>query len=144
MKVFKTVMLITGIILLLLIIIVFGFFGYMTSKVTALPEVSRFTGMIGKKNIGENYLFNDKSGNYIVLPGKKNNNVGIILYPAALADEKAYIPVAFKFADEGYSVFIAKMPLRLSMLNTENGLNFIENFKDIKEWNIIGHSLGGL
>lgn len=63
---------------------------------------------------------------------------------AIFADEKAYIPVAFQFANEGYSVFIAKMPFRLAMLYSENALNFTKNYKSIKKWYMIGHSLGGL
>lgn len=136
-------MIAVGSIFVILLIIIAGFGGYTASKVNALPEVKQWIVKLENKNPAGNELFNDKIGNIIVLPGKTNTHKGIIIYPAAFADEKAYIPVASQFADAGYPVFIAKMPFRLSMMDTENALNFTEKYSDIKKWVMIGHSLGG-
>ncbi len=144
MKIIRAVLLTAGSILALLILAYAGYGFYFSSKVNAMPEVKKFTDLEGRRASGGNYITNDKNGDYLIFPGKKNKDEGVIIYPAAFSDEKGYIPEAFKFADEGYSVFIAKMPLRLSMLNTENGLNYTLSYKNIKKWYIIGHSQGGL
>ncbi len=143
MRIIKTILLTIGSILVIFILVYAGLGIFVSSKVKALPMVDKYLDRLGRKIDGENYLFNDKSGNYIVFPANNNTKKGIIIYPAAFADEKSYIPFAFNLADVGYSVFIAKMPFGLSMLNPENGLNFTDNFKDIKKWYVIGHSMGG-
>jgi hypothetical protein len=121
-----------------------GYGIFISLRTKALPEVGKYTGEPGRQIAGKNYLFRDTSGNYIIFPAAPANNTGVIIYPASFVDEKAYVPVAFDLADKGYSVFIARMPFGLSMLNTENGLNFTGNYKNIKKWYIIGHSLGGV
>jgi dienelactone hydrolase len=121
-----------------------GYGVYIASKVNAMPEVKQAIDREAGKTAGKDMLLTDKSGDHIVLPGGKNRETGIIIYPAAFSDETSYIPVAFKFAGQGYSVFIAKMPFRLSMFDTENALNYTGMYKEIKKWYIIGHSMGGI
>jgi len=144
LKILKKALLILGSILALLILVYAGYGCFIVSRVNPMPEVKKFTDRAGMKIRDENYLFMDKYGDYIILPGMRNNNEGVIIYPAAFTDYRSYIPVAYKIADDGYAVFIAKMPFRLSILNTENGLNYIKNYKNINKWYIIGHSLGGI
>lgn len=68
---------------------------------------------------------------------------GIIFYPGAKVDEKAYAPLLYEFADLGYDVFLVKMPMKLAILGKDRAQDIIKDYKKIKDWTIMGHSLGG-
>lgn len=68
---------------------------------------------------------------------------GLIFYPGARVPVRAYAPNALAIAAEGYEVFLVSMPLNLSVLGSGKAAKVMEGNKDIDNWVIAGHSMGG-
>jgi hypothetical protein len=96
-----------------------------------------------------NYLNSDEkvevkvAGDIRFSPRQNIRDEGFIFYPGGKVDEKAYSYLGHEIAVEGYTVIIAKMPLRLAILNTDAAAGIIEENPGIDYWVIGGHSLGG-
>ncbi|MBO5355582.1 MAG: alpha/beta hydrolase [Clostridia bacterium] len=73
----------------------------------------------------------------------KNATVGLIFYPGGKVEHDAYQPLMEALAREGILCVLVKMPFRLAVfdVNAANGIQ--EQFPQIKDWYIGGHSLGG-
>lgn len=70
-------------------------------------------------------------------------NRGLIYYPGGLVDPAAYAVTAQGIADQGYMVFIPKMPLNLAFTGINKADMLIMEYGEIESWVIGGHSLGG-
>ena len=84
------------------------------------------------------------SDDYISFIPSSNNEIGIIMYPGGKVEHEAYSPLMRDLADQGYSTFIAKMPLDLAIFGSNKATRIIEENNTINEWFIMGHSLGGV
>lgn len=71
------------------------------------------------------------------------SRTGIIIYPGARVDVKSYAPLANRLAQNGYKVFAVDMPFNMAIFSAHKADKVIEENKDIENWVIIGHSLGG-
>jgi len=69
--------------------------------------------------------------------------VGLVLYPGARVDRRAYAPAARALAREGYLVVIVSMPLNLAVLAPDRAAEVMAAFPEIGHWAVGGHSLGG-
>lgn len=72
-----------------------------------------------------------------------SQNVGLILYPGARVDPRAYAPAARALAAEGALVVIASMPLNLAFFAPDRAAEVMAAFPEIGSWAVGGHSLGG-
>ena len=81
------------------------------------------------------------SGNVVFEP--QGATVGFIFYPGGKVEHDAYQPLMEALAREGILCVLVKMPFRLAVfdVNAANGIQ--EQFPQIKDWYIGGHSLGG-
>ncbi|MGL6107133.1 alpha/beta hydrolase [Romboutsia sp.] len=86
-------------------------------------------------NIGEFITFT---------PTKAKPTKGLILYPGAKVDVKAYAPLAKEIAESGYQVVLVEMPLNFAMISPNKAEEVIEKYPNIQTWAIGGHSLGGV
>lgn len=68
---------------------------------------------------------------------------GIVFYPGGKVDEKAYAPLLLELADEGYEVYLVKMPAKLAIFGMNAAENIFKEASHISEWTMMGHSLGG-
>lgn len=68
---------------------------------------------------------------------------GFIIYPGGRVDPRAYAPQAHAIASQGYLVVIVPMPLHLAVFGSNRASAVIQNFPEIQNWVIGGHSLGG-
>jgi len=75
--------------------------------------------------------------------GKKTSDVGFIFYQGAKVDAAAYSYYGKQLAKDGHFVVIPKLPFRIALLDSNEGLDIIEEYPQIKKWYLIGHSLGG-
>ncbi len=75
--------------------------------------------------------------------GTNSSDVGFIIYPGGKVDERAYSLLAQEIMDRGFYVEIVSVPLHLSIFDSNKAENVIKTHMEIKEWVIIGHSLGG-
>ena len=76
-------------------------------------------------------------------PTQKSPTTGLIFYPGGRVDPRAYAPLAYKIAENGYLVVIVPMPLNLAVFGVSQAADVISAFPDIDHWVIAGHSLGG-
>lgn len=89
---------------------------------------------------GDYYLFTQKVTSSYRGPAEGQ---GIIFYPGGKVDEVAYAPLMLELAELGYDVYLVKMPAKLAIFGANAADGIIENAPNIKEWTMMGHSLGG-
>lgn len=87
------------------------------------------------------YLFSKDGGLLSILDMGKDK--GIIFYPGGKVDEVAYAPLLLELAEKGYDVYLVKMPAKLAILGKDKADAIIAGDASIKEWTMMGHSLGG-
>jgi hypothetical protein len=74
------------------------------------------------------------------------SKTGLIFYPGGQVDPHAYIQPLSKFVTAGKShkVVIVKMPGNLAVLDGNKAAWVYDDFPDVQQWVIGGHSLGGV
>ena len=86
------------------------------------------------------YLFSQNPLSSYIGPEYGN---GIIFYPGGKVDEVAYASLLLKLAEQGYEVYLVKMPAKLAILDMNAAEDIIEEADHIQGWTMMGHSLGG-
>ncbi|MBG0788283.1 MAG: alpha/beta hydrolase [Anaerolineaceae bacterium] len=82
--------------------------------------------------------------NWLVFkPADKTATTGLILYPGARVDPKAYAFAGNQISAGGFLVVIVPMPLNMAIFGIDRAEEVIQTFSDIDIWAISGHSLGG-
>lgn len=100
--------------------------------------------------IALNALKDDKNidvtdNDYIAfMPKNEKPTKGFIFYPGGKVEPESYATLCRKIAEEGYLVVIAPMTMDLAILSPNKAEQIINDFNDIDEWAIGGHSLGGV
>ena len=90
----------------------------------------------------------ENSRNYIGL-SYQGADRGLIFLCGSGVSAKAYMPLLRPIAEDGYTVYIVKLPYRFAFLNSQKldaikrTLSIIEANKSIESWVLAGHSLGG-
>ncbi|MEV7634906.1 alpha/beta hydrolase [Pseudarthrobacter enclensis] len=69
---------------------------------------------------------------------------GLVFYPGARVDARAYQDILAPAVGAGYRVVILKEPLGLSLLDPNQARGAIEDNPDVTTWAVGGHSLGGV
>jgi len=69
---------------------------------------------------------------------------GLVFYPGARVDARAYQDILAPVLGAGYRVVILKEPLGLSLLDGDQARGAIADNPDITTWAVGGHSLGGV
>lgn len=83
------------------------------------------------------------------IPTVEKRKTGFVFYPGAMIDPKAYAPMAHSLAENGYSVYIVKLPFRSASLFdqeetvVERTRQIFDTDHDIEKWVVGGHSRGG-
>lgn len=119
----------------LLTICLATFFIYVSIYYHATSEVEEFLVSNDKVEVIE-------EGNITFKP-KNEINGGIIFYPGAKVEHKAYSELMFRLAEEGYLCVLVKMPFNLAFFGMNKVDGIIEEYSDIDNWHLMGHSLGG-
>lgn len=70
-------------------------------------------------------------------------NTGIIFYPGGKVEASAYAPLLLKLADYGIPCILLEMPMNLAIFDINAADAIYEQFPDIDNWYLVGHSLGG-
>lgn len=123
------------IVISLLLIITAGFFIYVSNYYHA-EEVA----LAVMKN-GKNLEVQD---DYIVLSPSSPSDTGMIFYPGGKVEHLAYLPMMEKItAQTGITTILVKMPFNLAVFGASKADQVIEQFPDLTDWYIGGHSLGG-
>lgn len=82
-------------------------------------------------------------GDIFFIPKVDPKFVGLILYPGGRVDHRAYAPLVFKLAQNGYHGVILKVPLNLAFLRVSGADEVLERYPSVR-WFVAGHSLGGV
>ncbi|MCH2044568.1 MAG: alpha/beta hydrolase [Saprospiraceae bacterium] len=88
----------------------------------------------------------EETTDYIVLRPKTapSKTTGVFFYHGGLVDYHAYIPMLEPLAEAGYPVVIFKLVGNLAILNSNKTETYMDDFTDIQNWVVAGHSLGGV
>lgn len=73
----------------------------------------------------------------------ENATVGLVFYPGGKVEYEAYAPLMEKLAERGILCVLLHMPANLAVLDVNAADGIQEQFPNISEWYIGGHSLGG-
>lgn len=68
---------------------------------------------------------------------------GLIFYPGARVEYDSYIPLMYRMAQKGITCALVKMPLNFAFLDINAADEVREQFPEIENWYVGGHSLGG-
>jgi len=106
------------------------------------------TGNYESKDLAKIHMVSDENTTVIMEDGIKfipsrPNGAGVILYQGAKVDVTAYSVEAKIIADNGYAVFIPKMPFNMAFFGINKADSIIKDNPDIADWYMAGHSLGG-
>ena len=68
---------------------------------------------------------------------------GLIFYPGGKVEYTAYAPLMRELAENGVLCVVPEMPGNLAVLNHKAANGIPEQYPEITEWYLAGHSLGG-
>jgi len=69
---------------------------------------------------------------------------GLVFYPGALVDPRAYVPNLTPLAVDGYPVVILKLPYNIAFFDPNGAARTMDAEPQITRWVVGGHSLGGV
>ena len=75
--------------------------------------------------------------------GSENAKRGLIFYPGAKVEARAYVPLAIELAKEGIFTVVVKMPFNISFFDINAANRVIKEYDSVGKWFIGGHSQGG-
>ncbi len=84
----------------------------------------------------------DKQDNYVFTPVNPNGK-GFIFYPGGNVEYTSYAYLMNKMALNGYQCILLKLNFDLAVLEMNAADGICEQYEDVNEWYIGGHSLGG-
>ena len=131
----KTILVLLVLITLLLVV----FFVYVSNYYKAVDVTDYLT-------TNDDVTISVDSDNLWFVPTNEDNiqEEAFVFYPGGLVETKAYAPIMYNLAKEGYVSVIIDMPFKLAMFNSNGANEALSNSKySDKEWYIGGHSLGG-
>lgn len=77
--------------------------------------------------------------------GKKvSPTVGLVFFPGAKVDPRAYASILRPLAEAGYLVAVVKPPFNLAVPNSAQPDLIVQSHPEIRYWAVGGHSLGGV
>jgi dienelactone hydrolase len=134
-KKFHKKKLVAGIVLSVLFAMILACGIYLSDYYKA--DFSEIERVLGKS---ENQLY-EKS---LLKEGPKAGaKTGFVFYPGGKVQYNAYEPLLAKLADNGIACFLVKMPFNLAVFNINAAEKILNQFSEIEDWYIGGHSLGG-
>lgn len=81
-------------------------------------------------------------GNLTII-GDPKAETGLIFYPGAKVEARAYAPLLDRIAQQGYCCVLVEMPYHLAILNVDAADEAMEAAPEVQQWYLAGHSLGG-
>ncbi len=83
----------------------------------------------------------DEDGNILWEP--EQASAGLVFYQGAKVEHRAYIPLMDELASRGILCVLVKMPFQMAAFDMDAAEEIPEEFPQIKEWYLGGHSFGG-
>ena len=73
----------------------------------------------------------------------ENADAGLVFYPGGKVEHTAYEPLMIELANEGILCILLKMPFHLAVFDINAAEGVTEEYPEIDNWYLGGHSLGG-
>jgi hypothetical protein len=86
----------------------------------------------------------DSSSQITLLPRGHRARTGLVFFPGALVDPRAYVPLLEPMAADGFTVDIVKPPYGIAFLAAGAPTGIIAGQPSVTRWVVGGHSLGGV
>lgn len=102
-----------------------------------LPEAA-------KELEGEHQSTRELDDGSLVVTPKAPSGRGLLIFHGALIEPRSYARTAAFFAQRGMTVFLPRGPQRLSIRGVEGAAARMSDFPQVKEWFLLGHSMGGM
>lgn len=133
----KKIKIVTIVIASLLIILVGGFYIYTLDYYRA--------DSIAIEAFSQNTIsIQDNEEMIVFYPDKhQDNGVGFIFYPGGKVEASTYAPLLEKLSHEGITCVLIKMPFNLAVFDVDATDKVYNEFPEIENWYLGGHSLGG-
>lgn len=80
----------------------------------------------------------------VLWPAEGDPKVGVVFYPGARVDARAYSRVLRPLAEGGNIVVVVKAPLGIAFLSAGFSEAWVREHPEIEDWVAAGHSLGGV
>ena len=90
----------------------------------------------------QEYVTQTEEGDFVLTP-QENMGVGLIFYPGAKVDTKAYLPLLDRLCQSGITCYLIEMPFHFAFFRTNAAAEIMARNTQISRWYIAGHSLGG-
>ena len=74
---------------------------------------------------------------------KGDFDTGVVFYPGGKVEYRAYIPLAQALASRGILCILVDMPFNLAVFDVNAADGITEDYPNVENWYIGGHSLGG-
>jgi len=122
------------IILVVLLIIITGGFFYINQSYEPLEGNDIFLNKDYVTEYDKYYLINEDS----------EKNSALKFYQGGKVQETAYAPLCDLISQEGYTIFLIKMPFNLSVFDIDRASLVLDQYRNnYDNWFLAGHSLGG-
>ncbi|WP_163582594.1 alpha/beta family hydrolase [Gracilibacillus saliphilus] len=86
----------------------------------------------------------DEEDGWLIFEPTTNYEKGIIIYPGAKVEPEAYSYLAQELSERGYVVGIPTFRLNLAIIDKDVAKELQAKYKQVSDWYIGGHSLGGV
>ncbi|MBQ0064907.1 MAG: alpha/beta hydrolase [Firmicutes bacterium] len=78
-----------------------------------------------------------------IVYGNADSTVGLIFYPGGKVEFSSYAPLMERLSENNILCVVVHMPANLAILDTHAADEIMEQYPNIKNWYVGGHSLGG-
>lgn len=86
----------------------------------------------------------ESSTRVVLVPTDGERETGVVFFPGALVDPRAYVPNLTPLAEAGHRVVIIKAPLNVALLDRAGASRAMDAHPGVARWVVAGHSLGGV
>lgn len=91
----------------------------------------------------EALIVEEKEDYTAFIPQVESRDQGLIFYQGGKVEEEAYASLVRRIAEKGIPSYIVRMPFNLAVFDSDAANTVVEKEKEIKQWYLAGHSLGG-
>jgi dienelactone hydrolase len=121
---------------ILIVLLVAGGFGWLSTPVGPMPEV--------QASLQSDDQVEVLDGSWLVFrPKGINPDTGLIFYQGSRVATRSYAPAAHAIASQGFLVVIPRMPLNQAVFAPDTAAEIISRYPAVTHWVVGGHSLGG-
>lgn len=125
----------------IILIFIIASYVYIQDYYHAESQVMSEIATMVNNSDGDIAVYQEDDGRIALVPD--DIKAGIIFYPGGKVESEAYYPLLEKLAEKGYLCVLLKVRWNLAVMDINKADGIIDDYPDVKEWYVAGHSLGG-